>query len=328
MIKQEWRKQCKELYFPKAMPTMLTVPAMKFFTLQGKGNPNGDRFAEEVSTLFSLSYAIKMMPKQSEIDIPKDYFDFAVFPLEGTWDLTEEAKTTGAFDKDRLCYTIMIRQPDFVSDALAKQMLEQTKRKKGGALFDLVQFETIEEGDCLQMLHLGPYDTELESFAEMEAFCKQNNLKRTSLSHREIYLTDARKTAPDKQKTVLRIKIAALDEDAVDQYISSFPENVQEKLKVMRAVISAAAPTATEKISYQMPTFVLNGNLVHFAAFKNHIGFYPTPSAITEFAAQLTPYHCSKGAVQFPMDEPLPVELIEQMVRFRVSEALGKQKKK
>ena len=96
----------------------------------------------------------------------------------------------------------------------------------------------------------------------------------------------------------------------------------------MRAAIASAAPDAAEKISYQMPTFVLEGNLVHFAAFKNHIGFYPTPSGITEFSEKLKPYKCSKGAIQFPLDMPLPIELIEQIVKFRVEENLRKHKEK
>ncbi len=107
----------------------------------------------------------------------------------------------------------------------------------------------------------------------------------------------------------------------IDAYIAGHPPQVREMLRRLRAAIAKAAPEATESIRYGIPTFVQNGNLVHFAAFRNHIGFYPTPSAITAFSRQLSGYRSSKGAVQFPLDEPLPLALIARIVRFRVKEA-------
>lgn len=106
----------------------------------------------------------------------------------------------------------------------------------------------------------------------------------------------------------------------IDGYISSFPEGVKEKLIAIRTIIKEEAPEAIEKFSYQMPTFYLNGNLVHFAAFKKHIGFYPTPSGIEAFEEELKLYKNAKGSVQFPLDQPLPLELIRKMVRYRVAE--------
>lgn len=106
----------------------------------------------------------------------------------------------------------------------------------------------------------------------------------------------------------------------VDEYIASFPTNVQQILRELRTAIKMAAPEAEEKISYQMPTFALYGNLVHFAAYKNHIGFYPTPSAIEAFKSELTSYKSAKGSVQFPIDESLPLELISRIVKYRVEE--------
>ncbi len=106
----------------------------------------------------------------------------------------------------------------------------------------------------------------------------------------------------------------------IDEYISSFPKNVQEKLQVLRNTIKKAAPTATEAISYQMPTYKLNGNLVHFAAYEKHIGLYPAPSGISAFENELTPYTHAKGSVQFPLDKPLPLKLITKIVTFRVQE--------
>ena len=110
----------------------------------------------------------------------------------------------------------------------------------------------------------------------------------------------------------------------IDEYISGFPKEVQRMLHEIRSVIRSAAPDAEEAIKYQMPTFVLNGNLVHFAAFKKHIGFYPTPSAIEEFKDKLSKYHFSKGAIQFPLDKPIPLSLINKIVKFRVMETRQK----
>ena len=107
---------------------------------------------------------------------------------------------------------------------------------------------------------------------------------------------------------------------SIDEYIKAFPEDVQPILKGLRAAIKAAAPGAGETISYGIPTFTLNGNLVHFAAYKNHIGFYPTSSGIRAFKKELSPYKTSTGTVQFAIDKPLPLALISKIVRFRVAE--------
>jgi len=116
--------------------------------------------------------------------------------------------------------------------------------------------------------------------------------------------------------------------NSIDEYIATFPEDIQKILKEVRATIKAAAPDAEEKISYQMPTFFMNGNLVHFAAFKKHIGFYPTPSGIEAFQKELSAYEGAKGSVQFPLDNPMPLKLISKIVKFRVTENSKKAKKK
>jgi len=116
----------------------------------------------------------------------------------------------------------------------------------------------------------------------------------------------------------------------IDQYISGFPTEIQILLEQVRATIREAAPDAKEAIKYAMPTFVLNGNLVHFAAFQNHIGFYPVPSGIVAFKEELSAYKNGKGSVQFPFNRPLPLDLIARIVEFRVKEnrskAAGKRK--
>jgi uncharacterized protein YdhG (YjbR/CyaY superfamily) len=108
--------------------------------------------------------------------------------------------------------------------------------------------------------------------------------------------------------------------ETIDDYIRGCEPGVRGILRGLRSTIQKAAPEATEKISYQMPTFYQNGNLVHFAAFERHIGFYPTPSAIVRFKKELRKYNTSKGAVQFPIDEPLPTKLVTKIVKLRVAE--------
>lgn len=111
---------------------------------------------------------------------------------------------------------------------------------------------------------------------------------------------------------------------SIDEYISQAPESVRERLKEMRTLIAEAAPQATEAISYGLATFKLNGNLVHFGNFKDHIGFYPGPEAIVKFEKELTSYDLSKGTIRIPMSQPLPRELITQIVKFRVEQNLKK----
>jgi uncharacterized protein YdhG (YjbR/CyaY superfamily) len=112
----------------------------------------------------------------------------------------------------------------------------------------------------------------------------------------------------------------------IDEYIATFPKNVQRILEELRQAVRESAPKAEEAISYQMPTFKLNGNLVYFAAFKNHIGFYPTSSAIEAFKEELSDYLVSKGTVRFPLNKPIPLDLVKKIVSYRVKENLDKKK--
>lgn len=207
-MKHEWRKKEKEIYLPKTRPGIINVPEFKFLTIEGEGNPNNEFFSEYISVLYSLSYPIKMTLKKQETK-PKGYSDYTVYPLEGVWDINDEAKKmfTGKINKDDLVFKLMIRQPDFVDGNFFAQMLEITKKKKPNELLNNVKFEKIEEGKCVQMLHVGSYDDEPKSFKIMEEFARENNLTRLSKVHREIYLSDFRKVAPEKLKTVLRFKV-------------------------------------------------------------------------------------------------------------------------
>lgn len=204
-MKHEWKRMEKEIYGPKNKPEIIKVPKFKFFTISGEGNPNSEEFSEAIGVLYSLSYCIKMMPKKGKT--PQGYFDYVVYPLEGIWDLNDEAKAKGVIDKDSLVYKIMIRQPDFVTTELAEEALKIVKKSKPHILLEKAAFEIIEDGQCVQMLHVGPYDSEPESFAKMEEFCAENKLVRDGKTHREIYISDARKTEPEKLNTVLRFKV-------------------------------------------------------------------------------------------------------------------------
>ncbi len=206
-MKHEWRKQEKQFYLPKNKPEKIQVPEFRFFTIAGKGNPNDEFFPEYIGVLYSLSYAIKMSPKKGIQ--PEGFFDYTVYPLEGVWDISEEAKQNydGNLDKNQLIFNLMIRQPDFVDEEYAFRIIEHVRKNKTHELLESVKFEKIEDGDCIQMMHVGSYDDEPYSFREMEAFAELEGMKRPSKVHREIYLNDARKVEPDKLKTILRFKV-------------------------------------------------------------------------------------------------------------------------
>ena len=207
-MKHEWKKHEKEFYAPKAKkPELVKIPPFKFFMISGKGNPNSDAFGEYIAVLYALSYAIRMAHKGD--NPPKDYYEYTVYPLEGVWDISEQAKKANSakLNKDELIFTLMIRQPDFVDEAYAKMIIENTKAKKPHPLLDKVKFESIKEGECIQMMHIGPYADEPASFALMEEYCESIGRERESKIHREIYLSDFRKTAPEKLKTILRFKL-------------------------------------------------------------------------------------------------------------------------
>lgn len=204
-MKHEWRKHEKSLYLPKATPDLVEVPAQKFFMIDGQGNPNGEEFAERVKVLYSMAYAVRMMPKGGVT--PPGYVEYTVYPLEGIWSLTEKGRKLKELNKDEFLYTIMIRQPEFVTKEVAQMALEKVTKKNPHPFLERVYFQTSEESLNIQMLHIGPYDDEPESFAKMDEFAQENNLLRIEKEQREIYLSDARKVAPEKLKTVLRYKV-------------------------------------------------------------------------------------------------------------------------
>lgn len=206
-MKLDWKKTDKAYYLPPNEPELVTVPAFKFFAVRGAGDPNGPEFQDYMAVLYALAYAVRMSPKSGTA--PEGYLEYSVFPLEGVWDVSEEAKARGGADvsKSDYVFDLMIRQPDFVTEDYAAGVLERVRAKKSLPLLEKARFEIIQEDECVQMLHQGPYDDEPASFARMEEFCAARSLERISKIHREIYLSDPRRTAPEKMRTVLRFKV-------------------------------------------------------------------------------------------------------------------------
>jgi len=206
-MKHEWKKIEKQYYLPKTKPEVIEIPKFNFFTIAGQGNPNDSFFADYIGVLYSMSYGVRMSLKGGFA--PKGFFEYTVYPLEGVWDISEEAKKKGIkkLDKSTLVFDLMIRQPHFVTKEFFTEVLERIKEKKPHELLDHVKFKQIEEGACVHMMHHGSYDDEPASFGIMENFCEEKGLVRTSRTHREIYLSDARKVAPEKLKTVLRFEV-------------------------------------------------------------------------------------------------------------------------
>ena len=200
-MKYEWRKANRELYQIKSKPCLIDVPAQSFIMIDGKGNPNAADFSERVGALYSLAYAIKMNYKKTAAE--QEFTDFTVYPLEGLW----QQEQAGELIKEELIYTIMLGQPDFITEEMVKKALEQVRVKKPNPLYDEIRFEEMTEGECVAMLHLGPFDEEPQSFTKMDAFCQNHQLTRISHTHREIYLNNLNRTDPSKLKTILRYRV-------------------------------------------------------------------------------------------------------------------------
>lgn len=207
-MKYEWRKKDKALYLPKTEPELIQVPELQYLTMTGEGNPNQDAFAVCVQCLYAMSYGIRMLPKSGLT--PQGYFEYTVFPLEGIWSLSDKGirllkEGAGLTElKDYFIYKLMIRQPDFVDESLVESVRQKVALKKKSLPIDQVVFETIDEGKAVQMMHIGSFDSEPESFDLMEAYAKSQGLVRKDKTHKEIYLSDPNKTAPEKMKTTLR----------------------------------------------------------------------------------------------------------------------------
>lgn len=201
----DYKKEYKEFYLPKAKPEIVTVPEMNYIAVRGAGDPNaeGGAYKASIGLLYAMAFTIKMS-KRSDHRID-GYFDYVVPPLEGFW----QQEGVDGFDnarKEDFQWVSVIRLPDFVKkEDFDWAVTEATKKKKQD--FSAVEFLTVNEGRCVQIMHIGPYDDEPKSVALMDAFIQaqgyENDFSHTRLHH-EIYLSDARKVAPEKRKTVIR----------------------------------------------------------------------------------------------------------------------------
>lgn len=201
-MKHEWKKLEKEWYGAKNIPALVDVPSQNFIMISGKGNPNETDFSDRVSALYALAYAIKMGYKAESAS--REIQDFSVYPLEGVWKQKEAAELV----KEKLEYTIMIRQPDFITEPMVDAALGRVKVKKPNPLYEEIRFGTMQDGRCVQILHTGAFDDEPASFAKMDDFTQTLGLKRDEGSHREIYLNNANRTEPGKLKTILRYSVS------------------------------------------------------------------------------------------------------------------------
>jgi hypothetical protein len=203
MTKLDWKKDEKTLYHPKATPEILTITPMTYLVIHGSGAPSSPQFQKTVETLFSLSYGLKFAPRKGLVI--EGYRDYAVYPLEGFWDISDDAIAKGVWSKEDLVYTLMIRQPDFIT-VHHLDYVKKTQTKKD-VLLSEVDLQTIEEGLCAQVLHTGSFESEPDSFIKLETMIKERGFERKSKTHKEIYLSDFNKTKPENLTTILRIAI-------------------------------------------------------------------------------------------------------------------------
>lgn len=201
-MKYEWKKNEKNLYGVKQKPQFIEVPTAYYIMIKGEGNPNEIDFSNRVSALYSLAYGIKMLFKNMKKE-ELEYSDFTVFPLEGIWEKSDDEE----FDKSKLKYTIMIKQPNFITKEIFDLAFEKVKKKKPNELYDEISFDCIENKKAIQILHIGSFDTEIESFEKLDNFASEMNLERSEKLHTEIYLNNKNRTAEDKLKTILRYNV-------------------------------------------------------------------------------------------------------------------------
>ena len=204
MEKIEWRKTDPSYRMSKK-PQLLKLRAKNIFCINGVGDPNGEEFKRRIGCLYAVSYTIRMAQKSGWL-IP-DYAPYTVYPLEGQWGLQEKFLNEPVMLKEHFSYQLMIQQPDFVTSQVASEALTRAASKIPEDLVSQLFFTSIEEGLVAQILHIGSYDDEPETFEKLALFIKEKGYRRTSKEHKEIYMSDPRRTAPEKLKTILRVTV-------------------------------------------------------------------------------------------------------------------------
>lgn len=199
MKKIDFKKELSHLYRPSAKKVeTVDVPPMNFLMIDGQGDPNSSpSFHDAIKTLFPLSYALKFMSKKRE-----DGIDYGVMPLEGLW-WADDMASFAQYKTDEWKWTLMIMQPEFITGEMVQEAIEQVKAKKSPPSLSLVRFESLEEGESVQIMHIGPYSEEGPTIEKLHSYI-QGCGKKLKGRHHEIYLSDARRTAPEKWRTILR----------------------------------------------------------------------------------------------------------------------------
>ena len=200
IVKLELRKTLKEFYNPPAkLPTLVELPPMKYIMVDGSGEPGGEAFTQAMSVLYNVAYTMKFRAKKL---LKKDYDMMAP---EGLWWM--EGKTFDMKQRDKWLWTLMIIVPDFVNYKLFRDSVEEVRKKKNPSGLDLARLETFDEGTSVQIMHIGPYASEPESIAKLDAYAKDHGYKMVG-KHHEIYLGDPRRATPSQLRTIIRHRVA------------------------------------------------------------------------------------------------------------------------
>lgn len=204
--KLDYKKEYKDLYMPKKKPTLVKVPPMNFFMIDGKGTPDSEEYHSAMQSLYSFTFTIKMSKMSG--NQPPGYFEYVVPPLEGLWSCED-----GPFvfaKRDQWIWTSMIRQPEFVIQEVYLNTKDEIAKKKTEIDVSKVRFESLDEGLCVQIMHNGPYDQEQSSIEQIIQYIEANNLEldfESGRKHHEIYLSDPRRCKPENLKTVIRYPV-------------------------------------------------------------------------------------------------------------------------
>ena len=199
MVKIDYKKELKRLYSPSAKKVeIVEVPQMNFLMVDGEGDPNTARsFSDAIEALYPVSYTLKFMVKKGGIGI-----DYGVLPLEAIW-WSDDMSAFNTGNKDAWKWTLMIMQPDFITQKMVKEAMEEVKKKKNPASLHLVRFEAFKEGKAAQIMHIGPFSEEGPTIEKVHLFIEEKGSRRVG-KHHEIYLSDIKRAAPEKLKTIVR----------------------------------------------------------------------------------------------------------------------------
>lgn len=206
MVKIDFKKEMKQFYNPGLKTvSIVDVPVMNYIMIDGSGDPNNSpQFQETMNALYGIAYTLKFAMKD---DPPKGYFEFVVPPLEGLWWTDPPPFDSKA--KDKWLWTMMLMQPDFITAKMIQNTVIVLKKKKPSAALSDVRLDTLDEGRCVQIMHIGPYDREEKTIDKLHSFAQDNGYTLTG-KHHEIYLSDPRRMPPERLKTIIRQPVEKL----------------------------------------------------------------------------------------------------------------------